>query len=81
MALPKVDAAYRRAIEKARGDIAQIVRKEQATPLFIRLAFHDAMTHETGKTTGANGSIRWVTMASPPMAAVVDTMRGALGLW
>eukprot|EP00884_Botryococcus_braunii_P005428 jgi/Botrbrau1/14887/Bobra.0248s0006.1 len=58
MAAPRVDSAYRRVVEKARAEIAQIVKKEQATPLFIRLAFHDAMTHETGKTTGANGSIR-----------------------
>jgi hypothetical protein len=58
MVSPKVDAGYRRQVEKARSAIAGIIKREKATPLFIRLAFHDAMTYEPGKSNGANASIR-----------------------
>lgn len=49
------DAAER----AARDDLAALLRSERAGPLFIRLAFNDALTFDARDGTGgANGSIR-----------------------
>ncbi len=59
MGAPKVDQAYVKAVAAARKDIQTMLGKEKSTPLFIRLAFSDALTFDKATNTGgANGSIR-----------------------
>jgi L-ascorbate peroxidase len=56
---PVVDEAYKKDVQNASQEIAQILSKEHCEPLFLRLAFHDAMTYDHSTVTGgANGSIR-----------------------
>jgi hypothetical protein len=61
MGAPKVDQAYVKAVAAARKDIQTMLDKEKSTPIFIRLAFSDALTFDKATNTGgANGSIRQV---------------------
>ena len=47
-------------VSAARESIKEILRAEAATPLFIRLAIHDAFAFDEARNTfGANGSIRY----------------------
>ena len=56
---PKVDSAYREAIASASKDIKAVIDKEHCVPMFIRLAFNDAMTYDAStNTSGCNGTIR-----------------------
>lgn len=46
-------------LDKVRAEISELVDKRKIAPLFLRLAFHDAFTYDSGSSTGgANGSIR-----------------------
>ncbi|KAK9812935.1 hypothetical protein WJX72_006037 [[Myrmecia] bisecta] len=57
--LPVVNGEYLQAISGSREDIKTIIAKESCIPLFIRLAFHDALSYdEATHTGGANGTIR-----------------------
>ena len=56
---PKVDSTYKDAIASASKDIKALIDKEHCVPMFIRLAFNDAMTYDAStNTSGCNGSIR-----------------------
>ncbi|KAK9902887.1 hypothetical protein WJX75_009798 [Coccomyxa subellipsoidea] len=56
---PKVNAAYRDAVNKASLDVKELIKKEKCIPMLIRLAFNDALTYDAPtNTSGANGSIR-----------------------
>lgn len=67
MGAPKVDQAYVKAVAAARKDLQVLLHKEKCTPLFIRLAFSDALTFDKATNTGgANGSIRQVLAAEAP---------------
>lgn len=41
-----VDEAYEKNIRAAERELRQVCLREKAAPLFLRLAFHDAMTHD-----------------------------------
>ena len=46
-------------LDKIRAEISELVDQRKIAPLFLRLAFHDAFTYDSGSSTGgANGSIR-----------------------
>uniref|UniRef100_A0A0C9QMK9 L-ascorbate peroxidase n=1 Tax=Wollemia nobilis TaxID=56998 RepID=A0A0C9QMK9_9CONI len=56
---PVVDAAYLKAIDKARRDLRALIAEKNCAPIMLRLAWHDAGTYDCKtKTGGANGSIR-----------------------
>ena len=56
---PVVDKDYLAAIEGMKKDVEALLEQTKCVPMFLRLAFHDAMTFDcTTKTGGANGSIR-----------------------
>lgn len=54
-----IDKDYLAAVEGAKKDVEALLEQTKCVPLFLRLAFHDAMTFDSNtKTGGANGSIR-----------------------
>ncbi|DBA87510.1 hypothetical protein WJX77_008717 [Trebouxia sp. C0004] len=56
---PEVDKEYVAAVEGAKKEVETLLEQTRCVPLFLRLAYHDAMTYDgTTKTGGANGSIR-----------------------
>lgn len=56
---PEVDKEYLAAVEGAKKEVETLLEQTRCVPLFLRLAYHDAMTYDaTTKTGGANGSIR-----------------------
>lgn len=56
---PVVDKDYLAAVEGAKKDVEALLEQTKCVPLFLRLAFHDAMTYDSNtRTGGANGSIR-----------------------
>ncbi len=56
---PEVDKEYLAAVEGAKREVETLLEQTRCVPLFLRLAYHDAMTYDgTTKTGGANGSIR-----------------------
>ena len=56
---PVVDKEYLAAVEGIKKDVEALLEQTKCVPLFLRLAFHDAMTYDCNtKTGGANGSIR-----------------------
>ena len=56
---PVVDKEYLAAVEEAKKEVEALLEQTKCVPLFLRLAFHDAMTFDSNtKTGGVNGSIR-----------------------
>ena len=56
---PEVDKEYLAAVEGAKKEVEALLEHTRCVPLFLRLAYHDAMTYDgTTKTGDANGSIR-----------------------
>ena len=56
---PVVDKDYLAAVEGGKKEVEALLEQTKCVPLFLRLAFHDAMTYDSNtKTGGANGSIR-----------------------
>lgn len=56
---PVIDKDYLAAVEGAKKEVEALLEQTKCVPLFLRLAFHDAMTYDSNtKTGGANGSIR-----------------------
>ncbi|ERN18233.1 probable L-ascorbate peroxidase 4 [Amborella trichopoda] len=59
MARPVVDAAYRKAVDRARRDLRALIAQKNCAPIMLRLAWHDAGTYDAKTNTGGpNGSIR-----------------------
>ncbi|XP_041010164.1 L-ascorbate peroxidase 3-like isoform X2 [Juglans microcarpa x Juglans regia] len=59
MALPVVDTEYLKEVDKARRDLRALIASRHCAPIMLRLAWHDAGTHDVKtKTGGPNGSIR-----------------------